>query len=266
MNKSMTIISIATLEESYKKKYGKLKNNIFNNYEILKYETLNSTMDVVKKNISIKENLNQIIMADFQKKGHGRFNRKWYSAKKKNLLASFPITTNKELLPYIPIILSLSIFQTLKKFVDNNSDLKIKWPNDILLNSKKISGMIIESNIKKNDIFINFGVGININSNLNDLSGKGFDATSLLIEKSKNFDIDEVLYFLILNISNNLSYSNDKFIEWKKNLFLPKKEIYLNENRDNKFTISDVDEFGNLIVYRNNKEFKLSADEISFQD
>ena len=79
MNKSMTIISIATLEESYKKKYEKLKNNIFNNYEILKYETLNSTMDIVKKNISIKKNLNQIVMADFQKKGHGRFNRKWYS-------------------------------------------------------------------------------------------------------------------------------------------------------------------------------------------
>ncbi|MBA4715617.1 MAG: hypothetical protein H2015_03430, partial [Chloroflexi bacterium] len=194
------------------------------------------------------------------------FNRKWYSAKKKNLLASFPIIVNKELSPYIPVILSLSIFQTLEKFIDNNSDLKIKWPNDILLNSKKISGMIIESNIQKNDVFINFGVGININSNLNDLSGKGFDATSLLIEQNKNFDIDEILYFLILNISNNLSYSNDKFIEWKKNLFLPKKEIFLNQNKDIKFTISDVDEFGNLIVYRNDKEFKLSADEISFQD
>ena len=45
---------------------------------------------------------------------------------------------------------------------------------------------------------------ININSNLNDLSGKGFDATSLLIEQSKDFDIDEILYFLTLNISNNL--------------------------------------------------------------
>ena len=47
---------------------GENKNNIFNNYEILKYETLNSTMDIVKKNISNKENLNQIVLADFQKK------------------------------------------------------------------------------------------------------------------------------------------------------------------------------------------------------
>ena len=262
----MTIISIATLEESYKKKYGKLKNNIFNNYEILKYETLNSTMDIVKKNISIKKNLNQIVMADFQKKGHGRFNRKWYSVKKKNLLASFPIIVNKELSPHIPIILSLSIFQTLKNFIYDNSDLKIKWPNDILLNSKKISGMIIESSIQKDNVFINFGVGININSDLNDLSGKGFDATSLLIEQSKNFDIDEILYLLTLNISNNLSYSNDKFVEWKRNLFFPKKEIFLNENKDIKYSIYDVDKFGNLIVSRNNKKFKLSVDEISFQD
>ena len=52
----------------------------------------------------------------------------------------------------------------------------------------------------------------------------------------------------------------------EKKFISSKKEIYLNENKDIKFTISDVDEFGNLIVYRNNKEFKLSADEISFQD
>ena len=261
----MTIIPIRALEELYKNIHGKLKNKFFDNYEIHNYETLNSTMDIVKKNILKREKLNHIIMTDFQEKGHGRFERKWYSSRKENLLVSIPIVLKKELSPYVPIILSLSIFQTIKSFVDD-CDLKIKWPNDILLNSKKISGMIIESNIQKNDIFINFGVGININSNLNDLSGKGFDATSLLIEQSKNFNIDEVLYFLILNISNNLNYSSDKFIEWKKNLFLPKKEIYLNENKDIKFTISDVDEFGNLIVYRNDKEFKLSADEISFQD
>ena len=63
-----------------------------------------------------------------------------------------------------------------------------------------------------------------------------------------------------------MAYSNDKFIEWKRNLFLPKKEIFLNENKDVKYTISDVDKFGNLIVFSNNKKFKLSADEISFHD
>ena len=262
----MTIIPIRVLEELYKNIHGKLKNKFFDNYEIHKYETLNSTMDIVKKNILKREKLNHIIMADFQKKGHGRFERKWYSSRKKDLLASIPIVLKKELSPYMPIILSLSIFQTIKNFVDDNRDLKIKWPNDILLNTKKISGMIIENKVEEKDVFINFGVGININSSLNDLSGKGFEATSLFLEQNKNFDLDEILYLLLINLDKNLKYNNQIYINWKNNLYLPKKKIYLNANKNIEYEISKIDEFGNLIVYFNEKELVLSADEISFQD
>ena len=261
----MTIITIRALEELYKNIHGELKNKFFDNYEIHNYETLNSTMDIVKKNILKREKLNHIIMTDFQEKGHGRFERKWYSSRKENLLVSIPIVLKKELSPYVPIILSLSIFQTIKSFVDD-CDLKIKWPNDILLNSKKISGMIIENTIEENYVFINFGVGINVNSNLDDLSGKGFVATSLFIEQNKKFDLNQIIYLLLINISKNLKYNKEIYINWKSNLYLPKKKVYLNTDSDAEYEISSIDEFGNLIVYFNGQELTLSADEISFQD
>ena len=182
---SMTTYKINNFEEKFKEKYGSLRNNIFNNFEIHWHEELSSTMDLVNKNISNKENLNHIIVSNYQRDGHGRYERKWYSEKNKNLLVSIPFLLGKELSPRMPIILSLSIFETIKEFISDDDKLKIKWPNDILLNSKKISGMITENVVEGEKIYINFGVGININLDENDLVDKNFLATSLLIEKSK---------------------------------------------------------------------------------
>ena len=58
---SMTTYKINNFEEKFKEKYGSLRNNIFNNFEIHWHEELSSTMDLVNKNISNKENLNHII-------------------------------------------------------------------------------------------------------------------------------------------------------------------------------------------------------------
>ena len=263
---SMKTYKINNFEEKFKEKYGSLRNNIFKNFEILWYEELSSTMDLVNKNISTKENLNHIIVSNYQRDGHGRYERKWYSEKNKNLLVSMPFLLGKELSPRMPIILSLSIFETIKEFVSDNDQLKIKWPNDILLNSKKISGMITENVVEGEKIYINFGVGININLDENDLVDKNFLATSLLIEKSKIYSPEEVLYVLLCRISKNLDYKKELFNKWKNYLYFPKKKIYLNNNKNEEYDIKDVDEFGNLIVLKDNEELKISYGEISFQD
>ncbi len=263
---SMTTFSIKKFQEKNKKKYGKLRNKIFNNYEIHWYEVLDSTMDVVNKNIKNKENTNQIIVANYQEKGHGRFDRKWHSEKNKNLLVSIPILVKKDFALKMPIILSFSIFQTINKFINDNYDLKIKWPNDIYLNSKKISGMITENIVEENLIYINFGVGINVNATKKDLSKKDFVATSLFIEENKKFNVDEVLYVLLSKISNNLNYNENIFLEWKDNLYIPKNKIYINNEIDEEYLIDGVDEHGNLLVNNGNEKFTISYGEISFHD
>ena len=64
---SMTTYKIKNFEEKYKEKYGNLRNDIFNNFEIHWHEELSSTMDLVNKNISNKENLNHIIVSNYQR-------------------------------------------------------------------------------------------------------------------------------------------------------------------------------------------------------
>ena len=71
---------------------------------------------------------------------------------------------------------------------------------------------------------------------------------------------------MLINISKNLKYNKEIYINWKSNLYLPKKKVYLNTDSDAEYEISSIDEFGNLIVYFNGQELTLSADEISFQD
>jgi len=71
---------------------------------------------------------------------------------------------------------------------------------------------------------------------------------------------------LLCKISKNLDYKKELFNKWKNYLYFPKKKIYLNNNINEEYNIKDVDEFGNLIVFKDNEELKISYGEISFQD
>ena len=134
---------------------------------IIYYDVLDSTNNFLKE--IVRENKiseSMIVVANFQTKGVGQRNNLWQSKKNKNLLFSMFICNNKlksSLIDYLNIITSLSIIYTLKEFI-GNEEIKIKLPNDILVNNKKISGILTETKILKNYLKeIIIGVGININ-------------------------------------------------------------------------------------------------------
>ena len=131
-----------------------------------------------------------MVRADFQTKGKGQRNNSWESKRGKNLLFSFVLFPEIKLSDQflLHIITSLSIYNVLKKI--GLSNIKIKWPNDIYINKKKICGILIESQIFKKKIKRSvIGVGININQNhFGDIS-----ATSVFKEMKKEMDRNEVL-------------------------------------------------------------------------
>lgn len=119
-----------------------------------KLGTVDSTNNWIRKNI---DNLSgyDAVLARKQTAGKGRGDKKWFSPEG-GLWLSILIDENDMNKGILSIICSVAIVNTL---LDFNIEPSIKWPNDILINSRKIGGILIE---KVNKKFIT-GIGLNLN-------------------------------------------------------------------------------------------------------
>ena len=133
---------------------GKFKLVLFD-----EIDSTNSEAIRIAKNGKIDSNY--AIFAKSQTKGRGRSGKNWQSTFG-NLHVSFLIKPNKklELLPQLSFITALVVYDTIKSFKPN--DIKLKWPNDILVNGKKIAGILLESIKVANNYYLIIGIGINI--------------------------------------------------------------------------------------------------------
>lgn len=152
-----------------------------------------------------------VVIAETQTAGKGRKGRKWVSTYSKGLYFSVLLKPRVEV--YYTSKLSLlflySVFKVLKGYIDGG--LKIKWPNDIYLNGKKLAGFLIDSSIENNEVVrMVFGVGINVNTDLEDLRDVEM-ATSLKIETGKEFNRKT----LLANLLQEMEIDYYKFLETK---------------------------------------------------
>ena len=123
------------------------------------YKKVMSTNDVAIR--KIRSGIEQgIIITNEQKKGRGRFGNKWISLKGNLFTTIFYKVNSNYNLKKITQKNCLLIFKTLKTIIKKN--ISIKYPNDILINSKKICGILQEIIKYKNKYFIIVGIGINI--------------------------------------------------------------------------------------------------------
>jgi BirA family transcriptional regulator, biotin operon repressor / biotin---[acetyl-CoA-carboxylase] ligase len=131
--------------------------NKFKDFTIRHYEIIDSTNEQAKRILDISPTDNLVITADSQTKGRGRLGREWVS-EQGNLYFSV-IVNSKRISPaeISSFIAGLSVSGFLQKL---GLLPQLKWPNDILIDGKKLCGILIEKH--KNSIII--GVGININT------------------------------------------------------------------------------------------------------
>jgi BirA family biotin operon repressor/biotin-[acetyl-CoA-carboxylase] ligase len=137
-----------------------------------------------------------VILADFQTKGKGQKDGYWESEKGKNLTFSIILYPN-----FLDIqkqfYLSMSISIGIVEFLSHLSvKSKIKWPNDICINNKKVAGILIENSIKRNIISSSI-IGIGINVNQTEFKSSAPNPTSLYLELNKTFDIKNTYHLLI---------------------------------------------------------------------
>lgn len=171
-------------------------------------ESIDSTNSFAKKHRKKfdKKDITCVI-ADEQTDGYGYFARKWITTKGKDLAFTLYFRCAKYT-QNLSQIMALSIISVLKEVHP-----KIKWPNDILMCEKKAAGILVE--IDGEDLFL--GVGININSDKDDLSSVDQPVTSVKIESGREWDRMVLLKEILKNFLENLELL-------EKEGFLPFKE------------------------------------------
>lgn len=136
---------------------------------------------------------NFLIVAKKQNNGYGRFNRRWESYEG-GLYFSFTFDSTKVSYPvqFFSIVCCMGVYKYLKGEIDN---LTYRWPNDILCDDRKISGILLEYF----DNIILAGIGINVNNDIFPDSIKNI-ATSIYLRTGKRRDLWDVLYSVLKNI------------------------------------------------------------------
>ena len=179
----------------------------------LKFKSVKSTNDLAHILIK-KENIKPtIIVSEKQTKGKGTMGKKWIS-KKGNLFLTifFDISTKKiDFKKFAVLNAHLLKSILIKKF---SNKIKIKWPNDLLFERKKICGILQETVINKGKKFLIVGIGINTNL---DPKNSSFSSTSLKQITNKNIDNKKLFIMIKKNYEKLLFKANQKsFSELKK--------------------------------------------------
>lgn len=129
------------------------------------FTKIDSTNKYLRENLSNISPLHGFMaISDFQTEGKGQYGRIWESESQKNILCTTVLDCSFLQIDQIfglHLIAAISVYELIKKYV--NSNIKIKWPNDIYIENKKCAGILIENVLKSNRLqWSLFGIGINV--------------------------------------------------------------------------------------------------------
>ena len=225
------------------------------------YSRLASTNDEAWELIAENVPNGSLIITDNQFKGRGRFGNKWISAPSMGLTFSLILYDLKNL-HKLPLIIGVSVCEALKEF---NFKLKLKWPNDIILNDKKIGGILCELKKINNVKTIVAGIGMNINEKADDFPDNiRKRAISLSMVSNKTFQRERVLAKILNHFEKNLDLLKEKNLELFKKWesfcnHIDKEVTFHNNNIDVVGRFLKISDNGSAIIEINNKEKAFSS-------
>jgi len=229
----------------------------FMEISFISLEVVKSTNDVALNRIAANlATEGEMICANYQEQGRGQGGNFWESEAGKNLLCSL-ILTPHHIMPakqfLLTQVVSLGVLRVIESWVTNET-CRVKWPNDLYINDKKVGGILFQNIIKGHVLdFAVAGIGVNVNQ---EVFGEELpNAVSL-----KNFYGDEIS---LTQFRNQVAQSIDQFYQltYSKAGIQQIETQYLNKlyriNQWNNYRVSErefigmvvgIDEFGRLAV------------------
>lgn len=208
-----------------------------------------------------------VILAEEQISGRGQRGSEWHSLPGMNLLVSIclrPANLSVDQQFLLTQFVSVSMVELLKGF---SIEARIKWPNDIYVDQKKIAGILIENSLKGDCIQSSVvGIGLNVNQ----MEFNGLNATSMRLLKEQQFNLTDVLMSLLNNLNSfyDIFQRHEYFLieNQYEDLLFQKDKLCLYEDASGKFNglLKGVTSSGQLVLQVDQQLKTYSLKEIGF--
>jgi BirA family transcriptional regulator, biotin operon repressor / biotin---[acetyl-CoA-carboxylase] ligase len=197
--------------------------------KVVYYVSLDSTMEAAKREAQWGAAAGTIVVTEEQTEGRGRLQRNWISPKGQ-LCFSLILRPNIDHLPIMIMISSLAVVYAIQKVTGLRAH--IKWPNDILIGEKKVCGILIENDIRKNQLkHTIIGIGVNVNMNIKDYPEISNIATSLSCELDQHVSRTLLLRQILTELEqlySSLPQEEMILEQWRKRLVTLGLRVYVN--------------------------------------
>lgn len=171
-------------------------------------ETTTSTNDEAKKGAREGAPHGAVWMAESQTAGRGRQGRVWISPRGENLLFSvlLRIRCAPSRVPPLALVCGLAVRDAVARAIGDDARVRVKWPNDVLVGSKKVAGILVESQIaggKVDSIVAGIGINVHTRSFPDELADI---ATSVSLETDRTPDRAALLADVLAGLDHDIEH------------------------------------------------------------
>ena len=247
----------------------------YKNFTIHQFEEIDSTnshaFNLVKSNKAFDR---EVVVADEQSSGRGRMDRKWKSTPG-NLFCSIIVKPQILKIPShsahkLSFLAILALSEAVSAINKNEANkIQLKWPNDLLINGKKVSGILLESHFLGDFVdFAIIGVGVNI---VDHPQNTLFEATSLFgegIETNRDgfleifLDEFDKLYEFTEKFGFDEAFKNIRK-SWLKNAYKLNEKVEVNLGKERiSGILEDIDKDGSMVLRQNSEKIIISFGDV----
>ncbi len=186
--------------------------------KMIQIDSVDSTNNYVAK-LLIEQKIEHgtVIMAEEQTAGKGQRGTVWSSKPGENLIFSIYLDTAKLSVReqfVLTQFVSVSVAEMLRK---QGLNPVVKWPNDVLINHKKIAGILIENQLSGQNLN---GTIVGIGLNVNQIEFGELNATSMCLEKNQKMAVQEIAFSLIHELNRFWEYVENRDFNLLNQLYL----------------------------------------------
>ena len=214
------------------------------------FASVTSTNDIARQQALGKSPEGTAVIAERQTSGRGRLKREWVSPEG-NIAVTVVLYPDRKNLYFLTMLAALAVQRGIEK--TTGVKCQLKWPNDVLVNGKKVCGILLESKASVESVdYALVGIGINVNMKIADHPEIAAIATSLALETASEVSRTELLRNLFIEMEKlylRLRAGESILAEWRDQLVTLGKKVFVRSG-DEAFegTAESVADDGSLLL------------------